>query len=353
MRYGAAIALASIVFATSCGPSGLELAVDLRTDFRPTVDFVDVRTVLVGGDGAAAREVERTLSVRDDALRGIRVAELAGLTSGSWTIRVQLLDAGGAIVASRSTTITISRDTAIAVVVTRACATSGLACPGASDSPLATECVAGRCVEPTCHPGALARCGMLECSNDADCAGGADCVAAVCAGGFCLRSPRDALCGDGERCDAAMGCVPDGVTEDGGVDAGPVDGGAPDGSVVWMGNVCGPDIVTPYGGSVRCARPTGECIIGCGGSGDPTCVDSCVAMDPNPTQCLACLETNEQVCVNESGCQGEWDVLQCCIEHGCGGMLCTACDPEGAVWRTCADAELEPLCTHLLACFPA
>jgi len=216
-----------------CSSSGARLLVDLRTDLRPGVDFVGVRTEYAETRlGSGVLRAELLARSDQDYVDGLRVAEFGEVTPGTRWLRVSLVDVAGEVTASRVTLVRVSGDVGVTVVITRECA--GVVCPAPSDAPERTTCSGGRCVDPACGVDGAASCDPANCTTDAECGGALACARGVCVEGECLNAPDDALCASSETCDAVLGCVA--RPEDGGVgpmdagpmDAGPADTGAPD-----------------------------------------------------------------------------------------------------------------------------
>jgi hypothetical protein len=90
-----------------------------------------------------------------------------------------------------------------------------------------------------------------------------------------------------------------------------------------------------------CVAATKTCIDACT---TDDCPDNCLAMDPDPDNCGACLEDGWIACANAAGCQAEWDVMICCYE-GCAdpeSAACeTTCTPESNAYEACAEAHDE------------
>lgn len=194
-----------VTVAAGCGDDGIELSVELRSDFLPGREFVAVEVSV--DDGVPQATPATSL---DDFVSGKRVGEFSGLTRGNRTVRVVLRAADGEVLATRVTRIPLSEDFGFRVVVTRGCLDP-------CDDDL--ERVGCLCVPPECvvDPDL---CGDEVCEVDEDCpASGIDCVETLCAeGAACLMVPRDSRCGPMQTCSTTEGCVP--------VD--PIDAGPPD-----------------------------------------------------------------------------------------------------------------------------
>ncbi|MGE3633523.1 MAG: RCC1 domain-containing protein [Sandaracinaceae bacterium] len=273
------VGIASLVaLATACEAGSL-LTVDLVTDLHPSRE-VDVARVDVLEDLGLAASPIRTettsLDEADDALSGLRVAELDGLARRTYVVRVRL-QRGGAEVAEGLTLAELTGSAlAVTVRVTRDCA--GVSCPMDGDEPAAIACVGGRCVDPRCSPESPGACPDPECATDDACAADPSlpaCARGVCLGGVCASYLDDARCGGGicapdVGCESAMdgGFDRDASAADASVDAASLDAGVP----IYATQLAA-------GGHHTCGiQPTGETI--CWGSntsgelGDGTRTDS-------------------------------------------------------------------------------
>lgn len=215
----------ALFFALSACSSGLEIAVDVRTDLVAGDDFDGVRVSLDGTQAPLhhARLGELFASPR-------RVAEFSGIESGRRAVLVELLR-GSEIVLSRRLAVRVDESVIVLAVLTRDC--RGVVCPGSGARAGETECLGGRCVDPECSSLDLALCGAGECLVDADCTSATACVSPTCVEGACLELPNPAACTAGEYCQPAAGCLPlpdmdagAGPGPDAGLrDAGPADAG--------------------------------------------------------------------------------------------------------------------------------
>ncbi|MBO6934523.1 MAG: hypothetical protein JJ863_06100 [Deltaproteobacteria bacterium] len=198
----------------SCTDPGLELSVDLKTDWQPGRQFVGVAVTLLRGDSTAPTGSEQVVAtVGQDYLGGLRVAEFDGLTRGEYTLRVELLTLSGAVLAERDTLIELDGDFALTVILASSC--DGLECPGEGDPAELQACYGGRCVDPRCSPERPELCG-LSCAADIDCPSTVECSVGVCVDGACLQQLDDESCGPGFVCDLLEGC-----TLPAGADGGP------------------------------------------------------------------------------------------------------------------------------------
>lgn len=261
------LAVVATLFFVHCGGSGggLELSVDVRTDFAPGIEFDLVRTELESGGSVEAGAINSPEAI-ESFLRGRRVAEFDGLTSGNQQLEVSLIRArDGTVVASRSVVLALSTSTAVTVILARSC--GDIACPGAGDAPEATECEAGICVTPECSEANPEACPeTTTCDTDADCDGPtlAACATRVCSDSVCFVERDDSACEDDFFCDPVMGCIPIPVDGDGGmpscIDGTPCErGGCEKGVTRCVAGepVCDPD--GPADARTVCRPADGEC----------------------------------------------------------------------------------------------
>lgn len=273
MRTTARALVTACLFALGCsGGGGHDLAVDLVTDYVPLREFRIARTDLLDERPdpsmpmRALRSAEHAARGEGDYVSGVRIAELDGLPSGTYHVRVLLIGDGGA--AEGLAQIALDSDRAVTVVVTRSC--RGLVCPGPGDDPSLIACVGGRCVAPECTPESPETC-MSMCRTDADCAAGVACAVGRCEGGTCLSVPDSSRCGSGELCDAMLGCV------EAPPDAGPPDAGA--GTDAGGCPPCGDRVEGPWSG---CSGYSSACDETGRRSRDvmvPTCVEGACVND--------------------------------------------------------------------------
>ncbi len=202
--------------------------VEVRTDLVPGFEVVAARTSLHrGADTGPPLEMHGAgLTEGDDALAGVRVAELSGLPPGTYTLTVELLRPAGTVAARRRVAVDLRRDRSVTVLLTRDC--GAVACPGSGDDPAATECLGGRCVRPSCTSEQPEGCGEPECTTDGACPAGAPCASAACVEGICVLRARPGECAASEWCHPDDGCTPRPGEDGGAPDAGPFDAGAPD-----------------------------------------------------------------------------------------------------------------------------
>jgi len=213
----------AVVALSGCGDSTLDLFVEVQTDLTPLVEFETVR-VRLGDDTEAFRP-----SASDDFAVGVRVADFSGLVAGEHSIRVVLLDDGGATVATRDVTLSVEADLGLKIVMSRRCL--GVMCSSSAEAP--STCYGGSCLPPECSEQNRRACGDPECTSDDDCMAGSTCGTARCAGGLCLTP---------ECVDVPDSGMPD-ASDTGPGDTGPADTGAGDtggcvlgafGTPVWL-----------------------------------------------------------------------------------------------------------------------
>lgn len=314
--------LALSFLVASCSEEEAELSVDLKTDFLAGVEFTEIRAEVRDATDVEERVLGSVLTRAQrgvDFIRGRRVAQFAGATSGARRVFVTLIDPGGRGFITRTTLLETSGSYALTVVITRDC--RDVVCPASGDPPTHTTCSGGRCVDPRCRPGSVDEtCGVPECSGDTQCLPRVACAEGVCASGSCLFRGRVDGCASGEVCDPEDGCVPlppedagpegdagppiDGgplpdsghddagdASSDGGVappDAGgsppdtgpPPDAGDHDGGCVGVGTMC--PVIGAHG---DCAIGVRRCISG---------VIQCIGPDPRPEVC----DGNDNDCDN-------------------------------------------------------
>ena len=260
--------LSLALLATACS-SQVSLVVDLRTDLAPVQEFDSILLERVGERGVAIEPI--TIPARADRVyvEGVRLAELQ-VAPGDHVVRVRL-SKGGALVVGRSVAVSVTQARQVTVLLPREC--GNLTCPGPADPEGYTECVGGRCGEPSCTPQAPESCPVPECESAAECTPQVSCLGAACLDGACFFAD-DGSCGAGRWCDPALGCVdlPDPP------DAGPVLVDAGTGSDAGMQTDAGAcvsrtcaELGYECGNPVECGRELdcGGCTLPatCGGGG--------------------------------------------------------------------------------------
>ncbi len=191
---------------SSCGKdSPSSLRVNLRTDYTPGRDFnvieTDFSVTPLTDEMDGGEHERRTAMVDEDAIGGIRVAELFGLPRGPAYVRVRLISPSDAIIGSRVVSIELDDPYEVTVVISHACA--GVSCPGSD------QCEGGVCVGSTCAPEQPLDCGDATCASDSDCAAAAvvSCAQNVCREGSCFAISSDSACPSGQVCDLVRGCA--------------------------------------------------------------------------------------------------------------------------------------------------
>jgi hypothetical protein len=258
----------------SCGDdSVVTLRVDLRTDYAPGRDFVRIETdfnvaPFTREDMEGGEHERRIATVDDDAIAGIRVAQLYGLPKGRAFVRVKLVSASGATIGSRTVAILLDDHSSITVFISHACA--DVECPGD------LQCAGGACVDWACAPEQPALCGDAVCETDADCAAPstATCATSMCREGRCFAIRSDSMCPSGQVCDLLRGCAEsclenetscnDGVDEDCDGDTDCQDSDCtsqPCDDGFWCNgetDTCGPDGLCSRHGAAPCERYCNE-----------------------------------------------------------------------------------------------
>ena len=162
----------------------------------------------------------------EDWRTGTRVAHFHGLKKGKrYRLHVSLY-LGNKEVISRPVSTLLHDDRITTVMLARNC--EGVSCPEAGDSPEATACLGGRCVDPQCTDGTQETCPTPTCREDSDCPDPpASCAVAECENGTCWSNILPNVCSPTEYCNINTGCESLSVT-DSGFDAGSTDAGVPD-----------------------------------------------------------------------------------------------------------------------------
>lgn len=186
-----------LLLLTGCS-SGLELSVDVRSDYRAALDVTATEVLLTQVQGPTVASTTVPLSGADDLLEGVRVLDAEGLSAGEYELRIGLEDSTG-IVVQRVRRFRLDGDLAITVLLSRTCA--DVACAEG------TTCIGGDCHPATCGPGDVSDCPPSRCAVGADCPARAGCFRAECALGQCLYVEDVSMCSP----------------VDGGLDAGPPD----------------------------------------------------------------------------------------------------------------------------------
>ncbi|MFW5920947.1 MAG: hypothetical protein ACOCUS_03850 [Polyangiales bacterium] len=189
--------LALLMLAVGCsGSEGHLLAVQLATDLAPGESFAAVETTLLDGSEQLARQQQPAFR-GDDLFEPAEVASFEGVATGSYTVRVALMDDGGGEVVDRTVRLRLEGSQLLTVTISSSCV--DVSCPREGDPEGATTCVAGRCVPPECSEADPSAC-PASCESDADCGAGSECGRSACVGGVCLGDPG--ACDDGNECTA-------------------------------------------------------------------------------------------------------------------------------------------------------
>ncbi len=189
-----------------CAPAPTLLVIDLRTDLVPSVEFVEVETIVIEQGASIGMTISREARATEDYVSTVRIAELVDLAPGTHTVRVRLRDEAGALVIERELLVLLEQSRVVTVVVTRDCL--GVVCPMAGDDAGASVCLGARCVPPECLVEESETCTTSACERDADCAQTSECARFECAGRVCLARAMAGSCDAAEYCSVERGCLP-------------------------------------------------------------------------------------------------------------------------------------------------
>jgi hypothetical protein len=342
-RGAAALLAAFTLVGAACKEDRIALSIDLRTDYVPGREFVNVITEVVA-EGAEPVSARRAAGESEAAfVEGTRVADFADLPAGSVSVKVRVMSLTNELLVERVARLSVSGDYALTMVVTRNC--EGIVCPDPEGDLNRNTCNAGKCVEPGCLPEQPQFCLEPECAVDSDCVGDAACVATYCRAGTCLFVPDDAKCKQGQACDVTRGChavdgtdcKPQGATEticDDGVDDD-CDGEIDCFDADCAGRAC--DDANECTTGETCEKST------CGGGkalacddGEPCTSDAC---DP------------KKGCVNAPRTSGACDDGNACTEGDqcvsghCKGGAAVACDDKNPCTDDKCDSDTG--CAHV------
>jgi hypothetical protein len=198
-------------FVVGCGGERGAIFVDVKTDLVAGVELHQIEVALFNrapDQDTVPADLDRvSVAVGDSLVEGARVAEFTPLSTGTWVIRVRLLDAES-VALERLAVVDVRGNAAVTLVMSRDC--RGVTCATATDLGSLEACVQGACVPATCHEdSADPECLDAPCSSAADCpAGAAACAAPRCEAGVCLLAAEGAACGTHEWCEPETGCAP-------------------------------------------------------------------------------------------------------------------------------------------------
>lgn len=328
--------VALCVAMSGCATPLLSITVDVQTDLVPALELGLLEIEVLEGNvprGTTSVRARRTavmpqLSEAGEYQRSRRVAEMAGLASGTYTVRVVgrrpappgVPEDGGTILAERRVVLLLSNDRVVRVVLGASCV--GVTCPGEGDLEEASQCLNGRCVEPACDPSlpsSIAECctgpGCAEialCDDASDCEA-APCAAPRCVSGACIAEDIPGACAPDEYCDrSARGCLP--LPPSLRPDAGMPDASALDVFVVLDAYVEPGEDAGSFD-AFSCPAET------CGNGGDDDCDGLADCMDPD---CVGASCDDGNGCTHHDVCDGS----------GCGGTPVT-CNSTECVTRAC------------------
>ena len=203
------LVLALTLLFISCDAPEARVEVALITDAVPGVEFHFVELDLLANGTQTPRLVRsaRVQVATGDVYREARtVTRFLPITPGSYHLDARLVARDGVRpVLSRNLDVDVLQDMRIVIRLDRACIS--VECPGSGDSG-ASECVGGRCEDPTCASSPLTCPTRTGCASAADCPRASTCSTAECVDGVCFTFPNAGACPETSYCDAARGCVP-------------------------------------------------------------------------------------------------------------------------------------------------
>ncbi len=240
MRSPAAVALALALAAIGCGDGQSVVVARVQTGLRAGIDVARSDTWLLPGSQCDVAVSDRPpaesrpISRRDQAslIDGTFDAGTFRAPAGIHTVRVELSLADESLPPLvRCVVVSVQGRRVVRVAFTTGCAEG--VCPGAGGTATFTECLNGRCVEPSCDPDdpstIEACCDRLALGSRCDevptlCRSRADCtMPPTCTGppecdrGVCVE-PDTETCGPGLRCELTLQrCVPDVTMADAGM----------------------------------------------------------------------------------------------------------------------------------------
>ena len=292
--------LALTLLFASCDAPEARVEVALITDAIPGLEFHFVELDLFA-NGASTPQLTRAARVQvatGDRFQSARtITRFLPVAPGSYHLEARLVARDGVRpVLDRNLEIDVREDMRIVIRLDRACIT--VECPGSGVAG-ATECVGGRCEDPTCASSPLTCPTRTGCTSAADCPRSSTCSASECVDGVCFAFPSPDACPTTSYCDLSRGCVP-------------YDGG----------NVCGQPCTL------------GECGVGrwsCGTDGSMTCIP--FLMRPPGEPC------GDGVCDGTGACEACVPGAACSTGNACevgvtdcssGTQVCVGTGPRGA-----------------------
>ena len=203
------LALALTLLFVSCDAPEGRVEVALITDAVPGVEFHFVELDLLTHDASAPRLVRSArvqVGTGDSFAMARTLTRFLPVAPGSYSLDARLTARDGVRpVLSRHLDVEVQEDMRIVVRLDRACIT--VECPGSSDLG-STECVGGRCEDPTCASSPLTCPTRTGCTTSADCPSTSTCAAPECVEGVCFAFPNPGACPEWLYCDLARGCIP-------------------------------------------------------------------------------------------------------------------------------------------------
>jgi len=185
-----------LALAIGCQGGSFTVAVELKTDLAPGIEFTEVEISL--GSFITPPHLAESSA---DYIAGVRLADIGDVTAGTHLLTAVVKN-GTEVVIVRRVRVDVDGNQGVTVIVTRDC--RGVTCPTAAD-PSATACLSGRCVDEGCSPENPDACPAPACTADVDCVATAACAIGHCESGACLFAD-DGSCGAGRYCDPDSDC---------------------------------------------------------------------------------------------------------------------------------------------------
>lgn len=281
--------LALTLLLASCTAPEARVEVALITDAIPGLEFHFVELDLFANGGHApllARSARVQVATGDRYQPARTITRFLPVAPGSYHLEARLVARDGVRpVLDRNLDIDVREDMRIVIRLDRACIS--VQCPG-SGTAGATECVGGRCEDPTCASSPLTCPTHTGCASAADCPRGSTCASPECVDGVCFAFPNPEACPTTSYCDLERGCV-------------------------------------AYQGGDVCGQPCtlGECGVGrwnCGTDGTMTCIAFLMRPPGDPCGAGVCDGTGAcAACVPGASCQTgnacEVGVTDCSTGH--------------------------------------